>query len=76
MRLVKLAILKAGIVIPDATQAIEIKRDRDPDLTKPAESTHVEEVDASDDAALDRIIDAERVQESTEDLLREDSLKE
>jgi small-conductance mechanosensitive channel len=77
LRQVKLAIQAAGIVIPDATQAIEIKRDRtappSPDLR---ESTHVEEVKATDDAALARIVDAERDLESTEDLLRHDSLKE
>jgi small conductance mechanosensitive channel len=76
LRQVKLAIQKSGVVIPDATQTIEIKRDRHDGPNQPAESTRVAEVEASDDAALSRIVDAERVQESTEDLLREDSLKE
>ena len=76
LRQVKLAIQAAGIVIPDATQAIEIKRDRPERPTEPRESTLVEQVNATDDAALERIVDAERGLESTEDLLREESLKE
>ncbi len=76
LRQVKLAIQAAGIVIPDATQAIEIKRDRPDKPTEPRESTLVEQVNATDDAALERIVDAERGLESTEDLLREESLKE
>ncbi len=74
LRQVKLAIQGAGIVIPDATQAIMLTRD----LAQPeiAENTVVETVDASDSEALDRIVDAERDMETTEDLLREDSPKE
>ncbi len=76
LRQVKLAIQAAGVVIPDATQAIEIKRERGPEAPEQAESTKVEKVDATDDAALERIVAAERDQESTEDLLRDDRLKE
>ena len=76
LRQVKLAIQAAGIAMPDATQTIEIKRDRKSVPPEPFESTRVEEVGATDDAALERIVDAERDLESTEDLLREDSLKE
>ena len=76
IRQVKLAIQAAGIVIPDATQAIEIKRERLERPIEPRESTLVEEVNATDDAALERIVDAERGLESAEDLLREESLKE
>ena len=76
LRQVKLAIQAAGIIIPDATQAIEIKRDRTETPPEPRESTLVEEVEATDDAALERIVDAERDLKSTEDLLRHDSLKE
>jgi small-conductance mechanosensitive channel len=76
LRQVKLAIQAAGIVIPDATQAIEIKRDRTAPDPEVYESTIVEDVEATDDAALERIVDAERDMESIEDLLREDSLKE
>lgn len=71
LRQVKLAIQGAGIVIPDATQAIMLTREAaQPEI---AESTQVETVDASDDAALERIVDAERGTDATEDLLREDS---
>jgi small-conductance mechanosensitive channel len=75
LRQVKLAIQAAGIVIPDATQAIQLTRDpiAVPELQ---ESTRVEAVEASEDAALVRIVEAERNQELSEDLLREDSLKE
>ncbi|MDO6588641.1 mechanosensitive ion channel protein MscS [Loktanella sp. D2R18] len=74
LRQVKLALQGAGIVIPDATQAIQMIKEP----TKPAsaESTGVETVAAKGDAALTRIVDAERGLESSEDLLREDSLKE
>ncbi|WP_343229860.1 mechanosensitive ion channel domain-containing protein [Yoonia maritima] len=74
LRQVKLAVLNAGIDIPDATQAIQIIRDT-PE-PPPAESTRVQPVAAETDAALTRIVDAERDQDSTEDLLRDDSLKE
>ena len=74
IRQVKLAIQAAGIVIPDATQAIQIIRDA-PE-PPPSESSHVETVEAKSDAALMRIVEAERDQDSTEDLLRDDSLKE
>ncbi|MEL6838391.1 MAG: mechanosensitive ion channel domain-containing protein [Pseudomonadota bacterium] len=71
LRQVKLAIQGAGIVIPDATQSIMLTREAaQPEI---AESTQVETVDASDDAALERIVDAERGTDATEDLLREDS---
>jgi len=76
IRQMKLAIQAAGIVIPDATQAIEIKRERIEKPIELRESTLVEEVNATDDAYLERIVDAERGLESTEDLLREESLKE
>jgi small-conductance mechanosensitive channel len=75
LRQVKLAIQKAGIVIPDATQAIQITRDK-PAAPVHLESSRVAEVEASDEAALERIIDAERDLEESEDLLRERSLKE
>lgn len=76
LRLVKLAIQSAGVVIPDATQAIQIQRDRQPPGPMPQESTTAQEVEATDDAALERIVEAERDQENNEDLLREDSPKE
>ncbi|KQI70619.1 mechanosensitive ion channel protein MscS [Loktanella sp. 5RATIMAR09] len=76
LRQVKLAIQAAGIVIPDATQAIQLTRETKAPLQELQESTQVETVEASEDAALDRIVDAERQEEITEDLLRQDSLKE
>jgi small-conductance mechanosensitive channel len=76
LRQVKLAIQGAGIVIPDATQAIQLTRDLTAAPPELYESTQVETVDASEDAALERIVDAERDQDISEDLLREDSLKE
>ena len=76
LRQVKLAIQSAGIVIPDATQAIQLTRDANTATQEMQESTEVEMVDASEDAALDRIVDAEREDEISEDLLRKDSLKE
>ncbi len=76
LRQVKLAIQAAGIVMPDATQAIHLSREVKPVVADLEETTLVETVDASEDAALDKIVDAERKEELSEDLLREDSLKE
>ncbi len=76
LRQVKLAIQAAGIVIPDATQAIHLSRETKTVVPDLHESTQVETVEASEDAALDRIVAAERQEEISEDLLREDSLKE
>jgi small-conductance mechanosensitive channel len=74
LRQVKLAVQAAGVVIPDATQAVQMIKE--PAIIAPAESTRVETVAAKDDAALTKIVDAERDLDSSEDLLREDSLKE
>ncbi|WP_108816523.1 mechanosensitive ion channel domain-containing protein [Loktanella sp. Alg231-35] len=76
LRQVKLAIQAAGVVIPDATQAIQLQRGTPLPVAEPLESTDVEAVEASEDASLERIVDAERDMEAAEDLLREDSLKE
>lgn len=76
LRQVKLAIQAAGVVIPDATQAIQITRDAHPAPSDLRESTQVGTVDASEEAALDRIVAAERNEEMSGDLLREDSPKE
>ena len=76
LRQVKLAVLDAGVVIPDATQSIEIKRDQPPLAQDIHENTSVEPVGASEDQALERIVDAERELETSEDLLRDDALKE
>lgn len=76
LRQVKLAVKAAGVVIPDATQAIELKQEPAAATADLHESTKVEPVTASEDAALARIVDAERDLEITEDLLRQDSLQE
>ena len=76
LRQVKLAVQSAGVVIPDATQSIEIKREQAPAVARLGESTTIETVSASEDAALERIVDAERDLETTEDLLRNDAMKE
>ena len=76
LRQVKLAIQAAGVVIPDATQAIQLQRDTPMAVPEPLESTDVETVEASEDASLERIVDAERGLDEAEDLLHEDSLKE
>ncbi len=76
LRQVKLAVQSAGVVIPDATQSIEIKREQAPAVTVLGESTAIEAVAASEDAALERIVDAERDLDTNEDLLRDDAMKE
>ncbi|WP_333714289.1 mechanosensitive ion channel domain-containing protein [Yoonia sp.] len=77
LRQVKLALLNAGIGIPDASQTIEINRDSAPvQVARPSESKAVAAVEAREDAALERIVDAEREQGMTEDLLHENNPKE
>ena len=74
LRQVKLAVQNADITIPDATQAIMVVKDSGEPET--SESTKVEAVAPDADASLTRIIASERDQDRTEDLLRDDSLKE
>jgi small-conductance mechanosensitive channel len=76
LRQVKLALSNAGISIPDATQTIEISRNGPDPALRPLESKAVAGVEARDDAALERIVDAEREQGTTEDLLHENTPKE
>lgn len=79
IRQVKLALEAADISITDASQKIVLdrpSRDADPKIAAAAESTTVEEVTATNDDALNRIIDAERFDDASEDLLREEALKE
>ncbi|MBQ1202655.1 MAG: mechanosensitive ion channel [Loktanella sp.] len=76
LRQVMLAIEAAGIVIPDSTQNVKLVRDTPPPAIRPSETRQIEGVDATQEAALTRIVDAERAQDSTEDLLRRDSPKE
>lgn len=80
LRQVKHAIEASGVILPDATQAISMLRaararpEKPPAPTKNA--TQVEDVDATDVAALERIVTAERDVDTSGDLLREDGLKE
>ncbi len=76
LRQVKLAIQEAGVVIPDATQTINLTRDTAAPSKPLRETTQVSPVDASEDEALERIVTAERDVENTEDLLREEGLQE
>lgn len=76
LRQVKLAIEAAGIVLPDSTQHVKLIRKDAGAATKPKETTRIEDVVSSHDAALTRIVDAERNLDTTEDLLRPDSPKE
>lgn len=76
LRQVKLAIEAAGVAIPDGLQRVKLIR-KDPDTdAKPKETTQIVEVVPSQDAALTRIVDAERKLDGTKDLLRPDSPKE
>ena len=76
LRQAKLAVQAAGVVIPDATQAIHLTRHTAAASADLRESTRVEPVAASEDAALERIVDAERDQEMAEDLLRQEGPQE
>ncbi|MBR2655793.1 MAG: mechanosensitive ion channel [Loktanella sp.] len=76
LRQVKLAVEAAGIVIPDSTQNVQLVKDAPAPTVKPSETRQIEGVDATQDAALKRIVDAERGQDSAEDLLHPDSPKE
>ncbi|PUB16429.1 mechanosensitive ion channel domain-containing protein [Yoonia sediminilitoris] len=76
LRQVKLAVRSAGVVMPDATQAITLTRHVDVGPPDAHESTQVEAVEASDDAALQRIVDAERDVTANEDLLSDSAANE
>ena len=88
LRLVKGAIIASGVAIPDTTYTIRLdgaepptaaqtKGTRAKSAPAPApESLTPGSVDAAQENALDRMIDAEREDGEGEDLLREDALKE
>jgi small-conductance mechanosensitive channel len=84
IRQVKLALEAADITIVDAAQTIVLDRGAPREAVQAAmdtskaqqETTVVAPVDAKSDDALERIIDAERHDETSEDLLRTDGLKE
>lgn len=84
LRLVKQAIERAGIDIPDSTYNVRLESHDLADVptrtpkTAPVatETVVVAQVDADGDTALDRLINAERDDDTVEDLLREDAAKE
>lgn len=75
IRQIKRALAQAGITLTDATQSIEISRSEAP--TAPEnEPAVVAAVLPTEDTALKEIIDAERQEDQSEDLLRTDAPKE
>ncbi|SEV91564.1 BON domain-containing protein [Cognatiyoonia koreensis] len=79
IRQVKLAVQNAGVVIADSSQVVVLERGDDDAVSEPqdaTETTDVIGVDAAEDMALEDIIQAERQQDASEDLLRDDALKE
>lgn len=77
LRQVKRTLVAHGISLVDSSQVVILERnaDSETDIEK-VEPIAVAEVEASDDRALDALIETERVHEDGEDLLREDALKE
>ena len=81
LRQVKLALEGAGIAIPDATQAVRMLQEAggtaaEPQQAPATETTEVEDVEPRDEAALERIVQAERHEPEAEDLLHRDAPKE
>jgi small conductance mechanosensitive channel len=88
LRLVKVAITASGVIIPDTTYTIRLDGATPPETVdfkpfagRPApeptlETLVADSVDADQENALDRMIDAEREEGTGEDLLRDDALKE
>lgn len=75
IRLVKRALVAADIVLPDATQAIEIHRQKKEPSAAP-ETAKVTTVTTESDDALTRIVQAERDEGGGEDLLQDGAEKE
>ena len=88
LRLVKVAITASGVIIPDTTYTIRLDGATTPETAdlkpfsgrsapEPIPQTLVaDSVDADQENALDRMIDAEREEGRGEDPLRNDALKE
>ena len=81
LRQVKLALEGAGVVLPDSTQAVRMVEQTAParglDGAPPvAESAAVQDVEARDAAALEKMVRAERTEPEAEDLLHRDAPKE
>lgn len=77
LRLVKRALQEEGIRLVDSSQVVVLERANAAKGTSDVvEPEIVAKVEASEDQALDAMIETERVNEQAEDLLREDALKE
>lgn len=78
IRQAKLALTHADVGLTDSSQLVILDRASklEAGTTQPQEIAAVEVVSPETDQDLDKIIDAEREAESSEDLLRNDALKE
>jgi small-conductance mechanosensitive channel len=78
IRQVKLALSDADVAMTDSSQVVVLDRKSpiDPIAVPQAETATIAPVSPDTDSDLDRIIDAERESDRTEDLLRDDALKE
>lgn len=77
MRLVKRALQEDHIALVDSSQVVVLQNQNEQEEpAKSAEPQSVAEVEATDERALDAMIESERVEEDAENLLREDALKE
>lgn len=84
LRQTKRAIEASGVALPNTTYSIDFGGQMIPDVAQraaparpePADTDEIAPVDAQNEDALDRLIDAERDAEENEDLLREDAAKE
>jgi small conductance mechanosensitive channel len=86
LRLVKAAVENAGVEVPDTTYRIQllggamdwqpVKPDSRPPTPSPKATPTIEDVQATSDAALERMVDAERRDPDAPDLLTSDALKE
>jgi small conductance mechanosensitive channel len=75
IRQVKRALLAADVTLPDSSQTVVIKR-ADTTLPAPPETAVVTAVTTEADTALTRIVEAERNETDTQDLLRDDAEKD
>lgn len=78
IRQVKGALSNADVAITDSSQVVVLDRKSQAQAAAaaPQEATDIAPVSPNTDTDLDRIINAEREAESSEDLLRDDALKE
>ena len=75
IRQVKRALLLADVALPDSSQTVIVKR-ADTTQPIPPKTAAVTTVTTEADTALIRIVQAERNETGTDDLLREDAEKE